>query len=65
MDAEEILVSVLCAGGLALLVWFEINSRRNAARKKQGLSSAQADVAGVARDVTSKAHSEVDKTKAA
>jgi len=34
---------VLTAGGIALLVWFEINSRRNGARKKQMESSAQSD----------------------
>jgi hypothetical protein len=29
MDAATIMVIVLTAGGVALLVWFEINSRRN------------------------------------
>lgn len=35
MDAATILVIVLTAGGVALLVWFEINSRRNEANSKQ------------------------------
>lgn len=35
MDAATILVIVLTAGGIALLVWFEVNSRRNEANKKQ------------------------------
>ena len=34
MDSATILVLLLCAGVVALLVWFEINSRRNDARKK-------------------------------
>lgn len=34
MDAASILVLILCAGVVALLVWFEVNSRRNDAREK-------------------------------
>jgi hypothetical protein len=33
MDSATILVLLLCAGVVALLIWFEINSRRNEARK--------------------------------
>ena len=33
MDAASILVLVLCVGGFALLVWFEMNSRQH--RKKE------------------------------
>ncbi len=40
MDAATILVIVLTAGGVALLVWFEVNSRRNNARQKQMSNSA-------------------------
>ena len=40
MDAATILVIVLTAGGVALLVWFEINSRRNDARQKQMSNNA-------------------------
>jgi len=35
MDSATILVLVLCAGVAALLVWFEVNSRRNDANKQQ------------------------------
>jgi len=34
MDSATILVLVLCAGVVALLIWFEINSLRNEASKK-------------------------------
>jgi hypothetical protein len=33
MDSATILVLLLCAGVVALLMWFEINSRRNEASK--------------------------------
>jgi hypothetical protein len=33
MDSATILVLILCAGVGALLIWFEINSRRNDASK--------------------------------
>ncbi len=44
MDAATILVLVLTAGGVALLVWFEINSRRNDARQKQMSNSARLEL---------------------
>jgi len=34
MDSATILVLFLCAGVVALLVWFELNSLRNDAGKK-------------------------------
>jgi hypothetical protein len=34
MDAASILVLILTAGVVALLIWFEVNSRRNDARDK-------------------------------
>ena len=34
MDSATILVLLLCAGVVALLIWFETNSRRNEASKK-------------------------------
>jgi hypothetical protein len=34
MDAASILVLVLTGGVVALLIWFEVNSRRNDARDK-------------------------------
>jgi hypothetical protein len=37
MDPASILVAVLIAGVVALLVWFEVNSSRNEARRKREL----------------------------
>ena len=62
MDSATILVLLIIAGGSALLVWFEINSRRTDHRKKQVGSAAQSDATGV---VVSKGRAEVEKTKAA
>ncbi len=44
MDAATIMVIVLTAGGVALLVWFEINSRRNEAKRKQMSDSARLEL---------------------
>ncbi len=41
MDSATILVLVLCAGVVALLMWFEINSRRNEASKKAESADAE------------------------
>lgn len=38
MDAASILVLVLTGGVVALLIWFEVNSRRNDARNKTSAS---------------------------
>jgi hypothetical protein len=43
MDAAMILVLILIAGVVALLAWFETNSRRNDARKKAMSTLAQPD----------------------
>ena len=40
MEPATILVLALTAGVLALLIWFEINSRRNAAREKHNRNCA-------------------------
>ena len=45
MDPATILVLVLCTGGVALLIWFEINSRRNEASKKQVSPLTQPELA--------------------
>ena len=37
MEPASILVAGLIAGVVALLVWFEVNSRRNEARRKREL----------------------------
>lgn len=65
MDPANALVLLLCAGGVALLVWFEINSRRNEASRKQASSAAQPDAAGVKKQDPNTAQSKIDKTKAA
>ena len=41
MDSATILVLLLCAGVVALLAWFEINSRRNATTKTPESTLAQ------------------------
>ncbi len=65
MAPANILVLVLCAGGVALLVWFEINSRRNEASKKQMPTLAQPDQSPLKKEAPSKVESDIDKTKAA
>lgn len=62
MDSATVLVILLTAGGIALLVWFEINSRRNAKGKEQVGSPTQSDANSVA---VIKRRAEVEKTKAA
>jgi hypothetical protein len=59
------LVLVLSAGGVALLVWFEINSRRNEASKKQMSTFAQSELGPLQKKAQSKVESEIDKTNAA
>lgn len=44
MDAATIMVIVLTAGGVALLVWFEINSRRNEAKQRQMSDGARLEL---------------------
>lgn len=65
MDAASILVLVLCVGGLALLVWFEMNSRANTAKERQNASTAQPDMGAVGKQSTNTAASEAASKKAA
>ncbi len=65
MEPATILVLVMCAGGVALLVWFEINSRRNEASKKQMSTLAQPEPGPLQKKAQSKVESEIDKTNAA
>lgn len=65
MDPTTILVLVLTAGGVALLVWFEINSRRNQACKKQMSPRAQSGPEPLQKKAQSKIESEVDKANTA
>ncbi len=44
MDAATIMVIVLTAGVVALLVWFEINSRRNEAKQRQMSGGARLEL---------------------
>jgi hypothetical protein len=65
MDAATIMVLVLCAGVAALLVWFEVNSRRNQARKKQTATPSQSTFEPLQKEAQTKTESQIEKTKAA
>jgi hypothetical protein len=65
MEPATIMVLVLCAGVAALLVWFEINSRRNEASKKQAAMPAQSASESLQTEDQSKAESKIDKRNAA
>lgn len=58
MDAATILVLVLSAGVIALLAWFEINSRRNDAKLEPKSTLAQSGLESVR--LKSKAEDESD-----
>ncbi len=64
MEPAMIMVLVLCAGVLALLVWFEINSRRNEASKKQASTVGQSALSALQKKDQSKAESEIKKNAA-
>jgi len=59
-----IMVLVLCAGVLALLIWFEVNSRRNEAIKKKASSVGQSALSALRKEDLSKAESEIKKNAA-
>lgn len=65
MEPAMIMVLVLCVGVLALLVWFEVNSRRNEASKKQATTPAQSTFERLQKESQSRADPEVEKPKAA
>jgi len=65
MDPAMIMVLVLCAGVLALLTWFEVNSRRNEASNKQATTASQSSFEPLQKESQSRADSNVEKTKAA
>jgi hypothetical protein len=65
MDPATLVVLVLTAGVIALVVWFEINSRRNQARKKQVSDIAQSDLGPLQKNPKNQVESEIDKTNAA
>jgi Tfp pilus assembly protein PilV len=64
MEPAMIMVLVLCAGVLALLIWFEVNSRRNEASKKQASSVGQSVLGALRKEDQSKAESEIKKNAA-
>ena len=61
MDSATILVLLLCAGVAALLIWFEINSRRNEASK----NTKSAGVETSPREIQIMIEPKVNKKKAA
>jgi hypothetical protein len=64
MEPAMIMVLALCAGVLALLVWFEINSRRNKASKKLTSTLAQPTPGSLQKKEQRKAESEIKKNAA-
>lgn len=52
MDAATILVLMLSAGVIALLAWFEINSRRNEANMKSRSGLSQSGVGSAKKNPT-------------
>ncbi|HLZ42184.1 MAG TPA: hypothetical protein VKQ11_14540 [Candidatus Sulfotelmatobacter sp.] len=65
MDSATILVLLLGAGVVALLVWFEVNSRRNNASDKQRLTPDQFGMKSLHKEGQIKVESETQKKKAA
>lgn len=65
MEPATILVLVLCAGVVALLVWFEINSRRNEASKKLKSTPAQLGLETLPKEGQINAGSDAQKKHAA
>lgn len=61
MDSATILVLLLCAGVVALLIWFEINSRRNEARK----TAQSAGMQTLPKEIQTAPEPKGDKKKAA
>ena len=61
MDSATILVLVLCAGVVALLVWFEVNSRRNEASNKQRLTPDQFGMKSLQKEDQIKVKSDTKK----
>ena len=61
MDSATILVLLLCAGVVALLIWFEINSRRNDASR----NAKSAGVGTSPREIQNPVEPEGKKKRAA
>ena len=65
MDSATILVLILSAGVIALLAWFEINSRRNEANKESGSTLARSGVETLEKKSQVKVESDTQKKDAA
>lgn len=65
MDAAMILVLILSAGVIALLAWFEINSRRNDANERAKSNLAQSSFESVQPKSNTKNASDIHRRKAA
>lgn len=65
MDAAMILVLILGAGVLALLIWFEVNSRQNDARERTKSNPAKSHLETLTNEGQTKFVSKGEKKKAA
>jgi hypothetical protein len=65
MDAATIIVLVLSAGVIALLAWFEINSRRNEANLQSKSTPAQSDTPTLKKKSQSAVEPDTQKIKPA
>jgi len=65
MDAATIIVLVLSAGVIALLAWFEINSRRNEANLQSKSALAPSDMVSLKKKSESVVESDTQKIKPA
>ena len=65
MDAATIVVLVLIAGVVALLAWFEINSRHNEAKVESKATLAQSDTDSLKKKGQAELESNIHKGKAA
>lgn len=65
MDAAMILVLILSAGFLALLIWFEVNSRQNDARERTKSDLAKSHLETLTNESQTKFVSNREKKKAA
>ena len=65
MDAVTIVVLILTAGVVALLAWFEINSRRNTANMESKSTLAQIGFETLKKQNQTEDRSDTQKKKAA
>jgi hypothetical protein len=65
MDSATILVLVLSAGVIALLAWFEVNSRRNAANTDSKSTLAHSDLEMLKKKSQTEMESDIHRHKAA